>query len=791
MPVAMTSGELETLPILPLRNSVVFPASVVPINVGRPRSVRLVEELLGQDRAVVGIVSQRAAEVDEPGWEDLYSVGTAARVVKVIRLGPGNYSVVLHGLSRMEVLSATTLEPYMRGKIRRVSEDLERDAELDALGATLRVAMRELLALMPSLPKETGGILDNVRESGALADLVASNFAAEQASVADKQRILETFDVKARVRAVLGIVQKQLGVFKVRREVSTMVADEGRSQREQILRQQMRTIREELGESGEDDEIEQLRDRVRAAQLPEDALKIARKQLARLGGMQPQSAEYNVTRTYVEWLADLPWSKTTQDKLDPADVRRCLDEDHFGLEKVKKRIVEYIAVRKLRADKKGPILCFVGPPGVGKTSLGRSIARSMGRRYHRIALGGVRDEAEIRGHRRTYVGALPGRIVQGLKKVGTKNPVFVLDEIEKMGVDMMGDPAAALLEVLDPAQNNTFQDHYLDTPFDLSQITFLATANDADKITGPLWDRLEVIEVPGYTRNEKKSIAREFLCPKQLSAHGLTPERLEFTDEGIDAIVERYTREAGVRGLEREIASVCRAVAVRLAEGEDVHLVADAAFIEKVLGAPRYTLEIAEHAMTPGVATGLAWTPSGGDILFIEVSKMPGKGNVLVTGNLKSVMQESATTAVTFVRSRAKDLGLDPEFLKNTDLHIHFPKGGTPKDGPSAGITIFSAVASLLLGCPVKRDIAMTGEITLRGNVLPVGGIKEKLLAAHRAGIKKVLIPAKNERDLDDVPKDVLADLEIHLTKRVEEILPLVLEAPPPEAPAAAANAAP
>jgi ATP-dependent Lon protease len=753
--------------------------------------VRLVEELLGQDRAVVGIVSQRAAEVDEPGWDDLYSVGTAARVVKVIRLGPGNYSVVLHGLSRMEVLSPMSLEPYMRGRVRRVPEDLERDAELDALGATLRAAMRELLALMPSLPKETSGILDNVRESGALADLVASNFAAEQASVADKQRILETFDVKARVRAVLAIVQKQLGVFKVRKEVSTMVADEGRSQREQILRQQMRTIREELGESGEDDEIEQLRERIRLAQLPEEALKIARKQIARLGGMQPQSAEYNVTRTYVEWLADLPWNKTTPDKLDPKDVRRCLDEDHFGLEKVKKRIVEYIAVRKLRADKKGPILCFVGPPGVGKTSLGRSIARSMGRRYHRIALGGVRDEAEIRGHRRTYVGALPGRIIQGLKKVGTKNPVFVLDEIEKMGVDMMGDPAAALLEVLDPAQNNTFQDHYLDTPFDLSQITFLATANDADKIAGPLYDRLEVIEVPGYTRNEKKSIAREFLCPKQLSAHGLTPERLEFTEEGIDAIIERYTREAGVRGLEREIASVCRAVAVRLAEGEDVRVVADAAFVEKVLGVPRYSLEIAEHAMTPGVATGLAWTPSGGDILFIEVTKMPGKGNVLVTGNLKSVMQESAHTAVTFVRNRAKDLGLDPEFLRSIDLHVHFPKGGTPKDGPSAGITIFSAVASLLLGCPLRREIAMTGEITLRGNVLPVGGIKEKLLAAHRAGIKKVLIPAKNERDLDDVPQDVRADLEVHLTKRVDEILPLVLEAPPPEAPAAAANAAP
>ncbi|WP_394850212.1 endopeptidase La [Pendulispora brunnea] len=774
------------VPILPLRNSVVFPASVVPINVGRARSVRLVEDLLGQERAVVGIVSQRDAEVDEPAFGDLYEVGTVARVVKVIRLGPSNYSVVLHGVSRLKMLAPLGLEPYMRARIRRIPENLERDVELDALGASLRESMREALALMPNLPKETAGILDNVRESGALADLIASNLAAEQASVADKQRILETFDAKARVRAVAAIVGKQLELLRVRREISTMVADEGKSQRELILRQQMKSIKEELGEGGEDDEVEELRERLRLAQLSEDAQKIAKKQLSRLAGMQQQSAEYNVTRSYLEWLADMPWNKTTHDKLDVADVRRCLDEDHFGLEKVKKRIVEYIAVRKLRADKKGPILCFIGPPGVGKTSLGRSIARSMGRRYHRIALGGVRDEAEIRGHRRTYVGALPGRIVQGLKKVGVRNPVFVLDEVDKLGVDMMGDPAAALLEVLDPAQNSTFQDHYLDTPFDLSQITFLATANNPDTIPAPLWDRLEVIEVPGYTRMEKRNIAREFLAPKQLSAHGLTPERLEFTEPGIETIVDSYTREAGVRGLEREIGAVCRHVAMRLAEGEDVHEVATTEMVEKVLGAPRYSRETAEDQLVPGVATGLAWTPSGGDVLFIEATRMPGKGSVVVTGNLKAVMQESATAAVTFVRSKASALGLEQEFLRSIDLHLHVPKGGTPKDGPSAGITMFSAVASLLLHCPVKRDVAMTGEITLRGNVLPVGGIKEKLLAAHRAGMKEVLIPARNERDLDDVPKDVLAELSIHLVKRVDEILPLVLEppvAPPPETP--------
>ena len=783
-------SDLETLPILPLRNSVVFPASVVPINVGRARSVRLVEDLLGQDRAVVGIVSQRDADIDEPGFEDIFDVGTVARVVKVIRLGPSNYSVVLHGLSRLRLAGKVGLEPYMRAKVRRVAEDLERDAELDRLGSQLRDGTRELLNLMPNLPKETSGILENVRESGALADLIASNLTIDHVTVGDKQRVLATFDVKERVRLVLSMVTKQLELLRVKREISSMVADEGKNQRELILRQQMKSIREELGETDEDD-VEELRERIRLAQLPEDAQKIAKKQLGRLAGMQQQSAEYNVTRSYVEWLSDLPWSKTTNDKLEPADCRRCLDEDHFGLDKVKKRIVEYMAVRKLRADKKGPILCFIGPPGVGKTSLGRSIARSMGRRYHRIALGGVRDEAEIRGHRRTYVGALPGRIIQGLKKVAVKNPVFVLDEIDKLGVDMMGDPAAALLEVLDPAQNGTFQDHYIDTPFDLSQITFLATANNPDTIPGPLWDRLEVIEVPGYTRAEKKAIAKEFLVPKQLSSHGLTDERLQFEDSGIQTLIESYTREAGVRGLEREIGSVCRHVAMRIAEGEDVHLQATSEFVEIVLGAPKYTPDLAERVSSPGVATGLAWTPSGGDILFIEATKMPGKGDILVTGNLKSVMQESAAAAMSFVRSHAKQLGLDPEFLKTIDLHLHVPKGGTPKDGPSAGVTMYTAVASLLLGAAVRREVAMTGEISLRGAVLPVGGIKEKLLAAHRAGIKEILMPFRNAADLDDVPKDIRAELKINLIKNISEVLPIVLEPPSADAPPTSQDAPP
>ena len=751
--------------------------SVVPINVGRERSVRLVEDILGRERALIGIVSQRDPELDEPGFDDLYRIGTLARVVKVIRLGPSNYSVVLNGLGRFRSIEQVAAEPYLRAKVERIAEPLTRDVELDALATSLRESTREVLSLMPNLPKETAGILDNVREAGALADLIASNFPPEHASVADKQQVLEAFDLKERVRLVLSMVGRQLEVLKVKREISSMVEEEmGKSQREYILRQQMKSIKEELGEGGDDDEIDELRDRLFRAQLPEEAAAIARKQLSRLGSMHQQSAEFNVTKTYLEWLADLPWSKTTPDRLDIAEVRRCLDEDHYGLDRVKKRIVEYIAVRKLRRDKKGPILCFVGPPGVGKTSLGRSIARATGRRYGRIALGGVRDEAEIRGHRRTYVGALPGRILQALKKVGTKNPVLVLDEIDKMGADLRGDPAAALLEVLDPEQNTTFQDHYLDTAFDLSQIVFLATANSSDSIPDALFDRMEVIEVPGYTRNEKLAIAREFLVPKQRSQHGITEERLSFNDESIEAIIDGYTREAGVRGLEREIAAMCRHVAVRLAEGEDVRETMTPELVEKVLGPQKYKSEMAERVGEPGVATGLAWTPVGGKLLFIEASKMPGKGKIQLTGNMKSVMQESVATAVSFVRSRAERLHLPEKWLESIDLHVHVPAGGIPKDGPSAGVTVYAAVASLLLGVPVRPDVAMTGEITLRGSVLPVGGIKEKLLAAHRAGIRMVIMPQRNLPDLDEVPAEVRRALDIRLVSKMDEILELVLE---------------
>ncbi|MEZ4226295.1 MAG: endopeptidase La [Polyangiaceae bacterium] len=773
----------EQVPILPLRNSVLFPMSVVPINVGRPRSVRLVEDLLGREDALVGVVAQRNADTVEPTFEDAYAIGTLAKPVKVIRLGPANYSVVLNGLSRFRVEKSLGLEPYMQAEITRLAEPVGDAKLLEELGQRLRERTRRALELMPNLPRETAGILDNVREPGALADLIASNFPEEQANIAVRQSILESLDPVERLNAVLSLVERQLEVLRVKDEITALVKDEmSRSQRDFVLRQQMRGIREELGEGGDDDEIEDLRERVARADLPPEAAEAARKQLSRLAGMQSSSAEFQTTRNYVEWLADLPWNRSTPDRFDVKVVRRCLDEDHFGLEQVKRRIVEYAAIRQLRKDKRGPILLFAGPPGVGKTSLGRSIARAMGRRYGRIALGGVRDEAEIRGHRRTYVGALPGRIIQALKKAGTKNPVLVLDEVDKLGVDMRGDPAAALLEVLDPAQNDSFVDHYLGVPFDLSQITFLATANYKYQIPEALKDRMEMIEVPGYTRSDKRAIAQQFLVPKQLKEHGMTTEQLQFEDDGIEAIIDYYTREAGVRGLEREIASVCREATVRLADGQAVlGERVGREHVERVLGIHQHHPEVADRQFAPGAATGLTVTGAGGDLLVVEATRMPGKGEIHVTGSMRNVMKESAATAVSYVRSRADRLHLSPEWIRNVDLHLHVPRGGSAQDAAGVGLPMFVAVASLMLGASARPDVAMTGEITLRGSILPVSGIKDKLLAAHRAGISAVVMPKRNERDLDDIPRETLADLEVHLVSRIEEVLPLVLAAPDPD----------
>ncbi len=771
----------DTLPILPLRNSVLFPGAIIPIDVGRRKSVRLVEDAIAKERPVIGILTQKDARTEDPGSGDLYMVGCAARILKVIKLAKDNFSVILQGVSRFEVSGFDGAEPFLAAKVRSVPDPTSSDVELDALVMNLKDIAKRVVKLMPELPKEAGALVDSVTEAGHLADLITSHLELE---VGEKQDVLETFDLKTRVRKVLQFLSRQLEVLKVRERINTQVQEEmGRNQREYVLRQQLKAIKEELGELDDGGgDLDEFGEKITKAKMPEEAEKVARKQLDRLKGMQPSSAEYTVTRTYLEWLVELPWSVSTEDHIELSEVRKCLDEDHYDLDKVKKRIVEYMAVRKLKNDKKGPILCLAGPPGVGKTSLGRSVARAIGRKFGRISLGGVRDEAEIRGHRRTYVGSLPGRIIQGIKKAGTNNPVFVLDEIDKLGHDFRGDPASALLEVLDPEQNNTFSDHYLEVTFDLSKVLFIATANQLDPIPWALRDRLEIIELPGYTRQEKKQIARKFLVPKQLEDHGLTNDRCEITDESLFDIIDSYTREAGVRNLEREVGSVFRAVAVRVAEGlAQDHEVVTPVQVEEFLGPKKYVSEVAERTAEPGVATGLAWTAVGGDILFIEATQMPGKGKLTLTGQLGDVMKESVTAALSFVRGRAAALGLDAgNFLENKDLHVHVPAGAVPKDGPSAGVTMYTALVSLLINVPVRPDVAMTGEITLRGNVLAVGGIKEKLLAAHRAGIKRVIIPERCVKDLIDVPEEVKREMEILSVRRMDEVLALALKDPPP-----------
>jgi ATP-dependent Lon protease len=778
------AGAEPILPILPLRNSVLFPATVVPVNVGRARSVRLIEEACGRERPAIGVVTQHKPEVEDPTFEQVYQTGTIARVLKVIRLNSGQYSVVLQGVSRMRIEEALGRHPTMRARVQRYHEAPVVDVEIEALSAHLRESARRLLNELPTASRESLHILDNVREPGALADLIVSNLPVSNEA---KQEVLETLDVRERIRKVLDQVQRQNEVLRVKQEISTMVEEEmSSSQREYLLRQQIKDIRRELGEPIDEDDIEDLRERIALAGLPSDAEQSAKRELRRMSDMNTASSEYQVAHSYVEWLADLPWKKSTPDRLDVVQARTVLDEDHYGLEKPKKRIVEYVAVRKLRRDGRAPILCFVGPPGVGKTSLGRSIARASGRQFIRVSLGGVYDEAEIRGHRRTYVGSFPGRIISGLKKAGTNNPVMVLDEIDKLGRDQGGDPSSALLEVLDPEQNHQFIDHYIDAVFDLSKVMFIATANQQSTIPAALLDRMEVIEIPGYTPREKRSIARDFLIPRQLHEHGLSIERLDFSDEAIDVMVESYTYEAGVRKLEQQAAAVCRAVAVRVANGEDVSIMAEPPFIQEVLGAPKVQRQQPERAARPGLATGLAWTPSGGDLLFVEATRMPGTGKLHLTGNMGDVLKESAAAAFTFVRTRTKELGLTEDFVSRTDIHIHLPAGAIPKDGASAGVPLYVALASVLTELDVRPDVAMSGEITLRGNILKVGGIKEKCLAAHRAGVKRILLPKRNEPDLEEIPDEIRESIEICLVSRVDEILGLVAAPGPTSTPAAA-----
>ncbi len=775
----------QELPILTLRNTVLYPGSIVPLGIGRPKTVRLVEESI-RDNGLVAVVAQRDPDCDDPGPSDLYEMGCAASLVKLVKTGKDNFSVVVRGLARVKITEYTQSLPYLRARVHSVEEPNLNPVEVEALAMSLKKAAREVLKLIPELPPSAAELLEKVEDASVLADLIASNV---EASIEEKQQVLEASELSARMRKVLELLTRQLEVLKLSNKISSQVKGEmSKTQREYYLRQQLKAIKDELGDNDEsDDDLADLERRIAGAKMTEDAEKAARKELKRLRNMSSSQAEYTVARTYLEWLCDLPWNTETEDKLILDDVRKILNDDHHGLEKVKKRIVEYLAVRKLKSDLKGPILCLVGPPGVGKTSLGQSIAKSMGRKFVRVAMGGVRDEAEIRGHRRTYVGALPGRVIQGMKKAGAKNPVFVLDEIDKLANDFRGDPAAALLEVLDPEQNHTFGDHYLDVPFDLSKSFFIATANQLDTIPAPLRDRMEVIEIPGYTREEKISIATTHMLPKQLENHGIKPEQFTITPAALEKLVASYTREAGVRNLNREVAAVCRAVAVEIADGKNGPFTVDEAKIEEILGPDKYISEMAERTEIPGVATGLAWTAVGGDILFIEANRMRGKGSLQLTGQLGDVMKESAQAAMSYIRSQAARLGIDDNLFQTWDIHLHVPAGGIPKDGPSAGVTMLTALVSLLTGIRVRNDVAMTGEMTLRGNVLPVGGIKEKVLAAKRAGVTKIILPERNKKDLADIPAKNLEGIEFTFAHRMDEVLKAALERMPTPIPEKAA----
>jgi len=777
----------DELPVLPIRNAVLFPGAVAPFDVGREKSVALVEDLDNFASPVIAIFAQRDPATDDPGADDLHPVGCAARVLKALKHSSGNYSLILQGLTRIKLQDVTQSGPYMKAKVVRLEETGTDDDEAEALSMSLRDIARQVIQLMPELPREAGSLIDSIQAPGPLADLVAANL---DAPVEEKAQLLETMEVKERIRKVLKLLTRQLEILKMRERINSQIKEEmGKNQREYVLRQQLKAIKEELGEDdGDQGDLDGLEERIAKANLPTEAETVAKKQMKRLRNMQVGSAEYTVVRTYLDWILDVPWHVATPDNLDIAQVRKVLDEDHYGLEKVKKRILEYLAVRKLKKDKKGPILCLLGPPGVGKTSLGRSIARALGRKFHRISLGGVHDEAAVRGHRRTYVGALPGQLIQGMKKTGTINPVFMLDEIDKLGHDFRGDPSAALLEVLDPEQNHTFADHYLEIPYDLSNVMFVATANMIDPIPAPLRDRMEVLEIPGYTRREKLSIARQHLVPKQIEEHGIAPSQLTVTDRALEVLIDGYTREAGVRNLERNVASLIRGVAVKIAEGDtNPRTIDNEQDVHDILGAARFTSEVAERTSETGVCTGLAWTSVGGEILFIEATKMYGSGKLTLTGQLGDVMKESAQAALSYVRTNAERLGIAKDFLDKSDIHIHIPAGATPKDGPSAGVTMFTALVSLLTGIRVRHDVAMTGEISLRGRVLPIGGLKEKVLAAHRAGIKRIVVPERNMVDLEEVPQEVKEALEFISAAKLDTVLEAALEEMPKPKPAEAA----
>jgi len=765
----------EELSVLPLHDFVFFPGMGFPLQISNEASRQLIDDALLKDR-LLAVVSHKKAHKNEASGklsDHLFTIGVVCYIHKLIKSQEGFYQVVMSAIKKIKILEYTTQEPYLRARIEVLEMKVDEDKEVEAHILNLRNQFKKLVTLS-QLPPELYMTVMAITDPFHVAYLIASQL---NLSLEEEQTILEIDELKKILRRVAEELAKRLETVEMSNQIQKAVKEDmDEKQREFFLRQQLKAIRKELGEDDEHADINELRKRVAAAKLGEEPRKAAEKELDRLAKIPPSSPEYTVSRTYLEWILDLPWEISTDDSLDVDAAQRILDQDHYGLEKVKKRIIEFLAVRKLKKDMHGPILCFVGPPGVGKTSLGQSIARSLGRKFVRISLGGVRDEAEIRGHRRTYIGALPGRIIQSLRKAGSNNPLFMLDEIDKLGIDFRGDPSSALLEVLDPEQNFSFADHYLEIPFDLSKVMFITTANILDTIPGPLRDRMEVIELPGYTEDEKVMIAREHLIEKQLAAHGLTGENLELTDDALRTIIRSYTRESGVRNIERELAAVCRGVAKEIVSGKTGKTLVDAEELLKYLGSIRFFPEIMARTWGPGLATGLAWTPVGGDILFIESAKMPGKGGLALTGKLGDVMKESATAAMTYLRSKASRFSIADSVFAETDTHIHVPEGAIPKDGPSAGVAMVVSLASLYTGRPVRKDVAMTGEITLRGDVLPVGGIKEKVIAAVRAGIKDIILPQLNEKDVVELPDNVKRGITFHLVQGIEEALEVALE---------------
>lgn len=772
--------EENVYPVLPLRNTVLFPQQIFPIYIGREQSLKLVEDLAENNRKMIVVTAQKDGSVENPGPDDLYHIGSLAMVMKVFNMPDKQKSVIVQGVGRVAIEEFVQDKPYFVGRVERKEDYIEDSIELDALTGNLHNIYTKLINIAPYLSDDQIKQIENVSNPGKLADRAISLM---HIPAGEKQEVLEQLNIQKRLESATVIVNREIQRIELSEKIQTDVQDEiSKSQREYYLREQMKAIRKELGEDEQSVEANEIEQKVKDAKMPETVEKVAMKELERLKRIPSHSPEYTVARTYLDWLTDLPWEIESSDNENIKNAESVLEADHYGLDKIKERILEHLAVRKLKRERteagerlKSPILCFGGPPGTGKTSIGKSIASAMGRKFIRMSLGGVRDEAEIRGHRRTYIGALPGRIISGIKKAGTNNPIFMLDEIDKLGMDFRGDPSSALLEVLDPEQNFAFNDHYLEVDFDLSKVMFITTANRIDQIPGPLRDRMEVLEFTGYILEEKVNIAKKFLIPKQIKEHGLTSKEIRYTDEAIAMIVESYTREAGVRNLERQIANSCRKVAMVIATGKKKSVRITPNNLFEYLGPKKFYPEVAERCSRPGVVVGLAWTAFGGDVLFVEATKMPGKGQLKLTGQLGDVMKESAEAALSYVRANAESLGIDAGFYEKFDIHVHVPAGAIPKDGPSAGITMLVAIVSLLKDQPVKEGFGMTGEISLRGNVLPIGGLKEKTTAAHRAGLTSIIAPSLNEKDVDDIPKKVRDDLNLHFVKEVKEVLDLAL----------------